>query len=179
MTATRETKSSRQDGKRTASVDSCTSAIPAHPVACFALPAETSAPSLARSHACMVLDWWGIGPEAIETARLLISELVTNALNVVTMRRSGNSRNPARAEQISLQLRHVGYSLRIEVSDPDMQRPVLANAGLDSDGGRGLMLVDALSSKWGYYFPDGGGKIVYCEIKLQGAVRKEIQRESE
>ncbi len=28
------------------------------------------------------------------------------------------------------------------------------------------MLVDALSMKWSYFFPAGGGKVVYCFIAI-------------
>ncbi len=48
--------------------------------------------------------------------------------------------------------------MRIEVSDPDPHPPVFAEAGGESEGGRGLMLVQALSKEWDYYLPPPAGK---------------------
>jgi hypothetical protein len=28
------------------------------------------------------------------------------------------------------------------------------------------MLVDALSKEWSYFFPPGGGKVVYCFLEI-------------
>ena len=36
----------------------------------------------------------------------------------------------------------------------------------DAENGRGLMLVDALSKEWSYFFPPGGGKVVYCFLEI-------------
>jgi hypothetical protein len=35
--------------------------------------------------------------------------------------------------------------------------------GPDAETGRGLLLIEALSTQWGFYVPDGGdGKIVWA-----------------
>jgi hypothetical protein len=71
-----------------------------------------------------------------------VSELVTNAVKFT----GPEPAQPARAElegveRISLILRYLAGQLIIEVSDPDPNPPVLAEAGGDAEGGRGLMLV--------------------------------------
>ena len=30
----------------------------------------------------------------------------------------------------------------------------------------GLVLVSALSKEWSYFFPPGGGKVVYCVLEI-------------
>jgi hypothetical protein len=30
----------------------------------------------------------------------------------------------------------------------------------------GLLVVDALSKEWSYFFPPGGGKVVYCVLEI-------------
>jgi anti-sigma regulatory factor (Ser/Thr protein kinase) len=107
-----------------------------------------------------------VDPGTIETAELLISELVTNA--------AGASGQPARAGQaddgsIWLSLRMVCRRLTIEVTDLDPNPPVLLYVGQDAESGRGLMLVDALSADWDYFHPPSGGKTVFCVIELPPA----------
>ena len=49
--------------------------------------------------------------------------------------------------------------------------PVMAGEiGELSESGRGLLLVDALSSQWSYFRVPGKGKVVYCLISLLKAV---------
>src|SRR5580658_11098191 len=91
-----------------------------------------------------------------DAAELLVSELVTNAV-----RFSGDPARPLRYSErasaglISLSLRHFLEGLLIEVWDTDANPPVLSDADLDAENGRGLMLVDALARDWSYFFPPG------------------------
>jgi len=98
---------------------------------------------------------------------LIISELVTNAVRFAgdparTLRYSER----ANASLISLSLRHFRESLLIEVYDTDENPPVLAGHDDDAENGRGLLLVNALSKEWSYFFPPGGGKVVYCVLEM-------------
>ncbi len=61
-----------------------------------------------------------------------------------------------------LSLRNFNEILLIEVYDADGNPPVLCNADAEAENGRGLMLIDALAKEWSYFFPPGGGKVVYC-----------------
>ncbi|GAA1719373.1 hypothetical protein GCM10009680_71030 [Streptomyces yatensis] len=47
----------------------------------------------------------------------------------------------------------------------DERRPVLRNQGDETEDGRGLLLVDALASKWGVA-ERGVGKTVWCEYAI-------------
>ena len=72
----------------------------------------------------------------------------------------------ANASLISLSLRHFREGLLIEVYDTDSNPPIRSDPGDDAEGGRGLILVDTLSKEWLYFFPDGGGKVVYCLLEI-------------
>ncbi len=138
---------------------------PGEAISYLELVALPSAPFWARCHTKAALHAWRQWPEAIETAVLLVSELVTNAAKA-----SGPPAERLRysdlmnVERISLTLRHLPGRIVVEVSDNDPNPPVLANVGTDAEDGRGLMLVQALSKEWGHFSPSAGGKTVYCVI---------------
>jgi len=62
-------------------------------------------------------------------------------------------------------LRHFPEGLLIEVYDTDDSPPVLCDADSGAEDGRGLMLLDALAREWSYFYPPGGGKVVYCVLE--------------
>ena len=79
----------------------------------------------------------GLGlPHTVETAALLVSELITNAVL--------HAGTPVRL----LVFRYDGV-LRVEVSDDDPTLPRLVDPDPMRPGGRGIKLVDALSQRWG------------------------------
>ncbi len=139
-----------------------------HPVdaGTLALVALPTSPFWARRYTRFFLgSCRGISEDAAETAELLVSELVANAVRFAgdparTLRYSER----ASASLISLSLRHFRESLLIEVHDADSSPPVLSSADDYAESGRGLMLVDALSREWSFFFPPGGGKVVYCVL---------------
>ena len=57
------------------------------------------------------------------------------------------------AGMISLSVRHFAEGLLIEVFDTDTSPPVFTDPDEDAESGRGLIIVDALSKKWSYFFP--------------------------
>ncbi len=63
-----------------------------------------------------------------------------------------------------------GTRVLVEVWDADPQPPSpkdLAEDGLD-EGGRGLFLVAALSTRWDWYpTQDPPGKVVWCELDAE------------
>ncbi len=73
----------------------------------------------------------------------------------------------ADAGLISLSIRHFREGLLIEVYDGDSNPPIRSDAGEYAETGRGLMLIDALSTEWSYFFPPGGGKVVYCLLETR------------
>lgn len=129
------------------------------------LGAFPSAVSCARLHAKQVAWEWGFNDQA-ETVELLVSELVTNAVQTV----GGH----AQSRFIRLSLSSDKVRLLIEVWDADPRPPVsraLTSDGippLDQEGGRGLFLVATLSQRWSWYpAPRWVGKVVWCELSAQ------------
>ena len=120
------------------------------------LGALASAVACARWHAKQVLWEWGLD-KLSERVELLVSELVTNAVNA--------SRAPDWIFPVRLWLRSDGARVMIFVWDNNPQPPQRVDAGEDAEGGRGLLLVQTLSEKSGWY-PDMklGGKAVWSLI---------------
>jgi anti-sigma regulatory factor (Ser/Thr protein kinase) len=89
-----------------------------------------------------------------DTAMLVVSELVTNAMT------HGRP-------HITVGLRLGADHLLIEVEDEDSQLPVLRHPSWDAVSGRGLVLIDGLARRWGSQCcPDG--KVVWAELSLAG-----------
>lgn len=108
----------------------------------------------ARLHARNLLWEWGLD-WLTEHAELIISELMTNAVNAV---RSGGSVGPVR-----LWLRSDSTRLLISVWDGNPLPPVQVFSGRETEGGRGLMLVSTLARQWDWYAPPQiGGKVVWA-----------------
>jgi len=129
--------------------------LPHEVTAGIRLAAMASAPYWARRHVQDALGKWQATGETIETAELLVSELVTNAAKL------------ASPGIIDVMLRYVpGRRLVIEVSDSDPHPPTLADPDPASESGRGLILVQALSKEWSYRFLPSGGKTVYCVVTV-------------
>jgi anti-sigma regulatory factor (Ser/Thr protein kinase) len=134
----------------------------------FALVTLPTSPFWARRYTRSFLDsCHGMTEDTAQTAELLVSELVTNAVRFSgdparTLRYSER----ANAGLISLSLRHFPDGLLIEVYDTDSNPPIRSSPDDDAENGRGLMLVDALSKEWSYFFLPGGGKVVYCFLGI-------------
>ncbi|MGK5532372.1 ATP-binding protein [Streptomyces sp. URMC 129] len=125
----------------------------------FALPALAESVATARSRVDRRLDHWGLPQETRDTARLVISELVTNAIlhtdsHMVTCRLEATPRLDR---------------LRIEVADEGCgldRRAAPRRPSADAENGRGLMLLDALAARWGVLCPDqNAGCTVWAELR--------------
>jgi anti-sigma regulatory factor (Ser/Thr protein kinase) len=127
-------------------------------------PLAGAVPS-ARRHARLVMQEWGLGDEVTTTAELLVSELTTNALAA-----SRALRQPL-PSPIHLWLKGGFRRVFITVWDGDPQPPVLREVvSPDAENGRGLLLVDHFSERWGWFEPAlFGGKCVWCEVVHQSA----------
>jgi len=93
-------------------------------------------------------------------AELIVTELVTNAVNATRAVAWSGARPPVRLWILS-----GGDVLFILVWDATLARPVLAAPGDWEESGRGLQFVAAFSD-WGHYFPSGGhaGKVVWSQL---------------
>jgi anti-sigma regulatory factor (Ser/Thr protein kinase) len=97
----------------------------------------------------------GLPAPVIESARLLVTELVTNS--ILHGIREGDG-------YIDVLIERRARCLRIEVLDPASTgtRPVLRPVDSSSTSGWGLQLVDRLAADWG--IETGIGTCVWCEI---------------
>ncbi|WP_343070582.1 ATP-binding protein [Streptomyces bathyalis] len=90
---------------------------------------------------------------AEDTARLVVSELVTNTVA------------HTRLDCVRVTISRVDEHLvRVAVTDRSQNMPEGREAGLDDESGRGLALVDALSTDWGVD-PLRWGKRVWADVK--------------
>lgn len=114
-----------------------------------ALDADPISARLARQFVSSTLRGWH-AEHLIDTAALLTSELVTNAVLHADSR-------------IGLRLAHDVDSIRFEVQDHGRGDPTLRRTGPEETGGRGLALVDTLSRAWGVEAVSSG-KAVWFEL---------------
>jgi len=92
---------------------------------------------------------------------LCVSELVSNVI-----------RHVGEGTPVRVRVTRVGPDddrIRVEVTDPDPRAlPVLLDAttdtGLGAESGRGLMLLDAVTVRWGVE-QGVSGKAVWCEVR--------------
>ncbi|MGV9278395.1 ATP-binding protein [Streptomyces griseosporeus] len=109
----------------------------------------------ARAFAGAALDDWGVDGRRAADVLVCVSELATNALL--------HGVPPGRGFLLRL-LPYEGV-LRVEVHDSGDGVPAIPEGedGEAAEGGRGLLLVAALSDKWGVGERDPG-KVVWCEF---------------
>jgi anti-sigma regulatory factor (Ser/Thr protein kinase) len=109
---------------------------------------------LARLLATEQLRSWGLPSDP---AALIVAELAANAAT--------HSRVPGRDFRLTVYV--VGGTLRIEVTDtrgdhlPELQHPAP-----DAESGRGLLLVDALATRWGTAPGPYPRKTVWAECEV-------------
>lgn len=114
------------------------------------IPAEPAGPAIARRQVRTTLENWGLDEHTIEHAALLVSELVTNAVE--------HGRHRGRLRMVWCHVRRTSAGIRLGVwgppgdTVPEARRPVEDADGdiaVLAESGRGLLIVDALSQQWG------------------------------
>ena len=125
------------------------------------LPPQRISAGVARIWVADLLALWAasgtlpaaaLGPDATDAVPLLLTELVSNAVR--------HSDAP-----VGLRAGLAGSCLRIEVGDNSHRMPMLRRPGLAETSGRGLVLVDTLSTSWGVDLTEHG-KTVWFEADL-------------
>ena len=136
------------------------------------LGALPTAVPCARLHARHLVWEWGLDGLA-ESTELLVSELVTNAVQAMA--------RPEDHTAVRLQLFGDNARVRIEVWDADPRPPAPNEPGedgipdLEGEGGRGLFLVAALSTCWDWYLTqEPTGKVVWCELEAEQPESAEV-----
>jgi hypothetical protein len=131
------------------------------------LEAAADAVPLARAHLRQLLSGWGRA-ELSPDASVVVSELVTNAVAASAGLRLA-------AAPVLVWLGSDSCCLLLAVADVSPRPPVRLDLGPDAEGGRGLALVEALSSRWGWHLASITGlkKVVWAEWRLPvGAGRR-------
>ncbi|MFI7010239.1 ATP-binding protein [Streptomyces sp. NPDC050145] len=101
---------------------------------------------------------WGLDPAVIDTAELLLSELMTNAYRHASV--------PPGREIWARAILAEGR-LRVQVTDASEVLPKARPASPEVDSGRGLALVAMLADGWGAERRERGvGKVVWFELAL-------------
>ncbi len=122
----------------------------------YELLAETVPASVARIRRFAVETSRTTAPAVdADTVALLVSEVATNALVHGTGR-------------VRVRVRPTGGGLRVEVHDEGPTLPSRREATPMDEGGRGIALVDALSSGWGAEATPEG-KTVWFEVAAASA----------
>ncbi len=131
------------------------------------LSGRTELPAVPAS-ACAARRWLagqlaGTCPaDLVDTAVLLASELVTNAVRACA---GAEARGHPDARRIGLTVTRARDTLRIEVTDAAsgaLPAPP-GHPDADAESGRGLQVVTALATRWGWR-PAAPGKAVWCEL---------------
>ncbi|MCW8098545.1 ATP-binding protein [Streptomyces tauricus] len=116
--------------------------------------AEAEEVAALRSALRVHLGRWDL-EELIETAQLCVSELVSNVITHV---------GPGTPAELIVSKERAG--LRIEVHDPDTRAlPTLRNEGVDSESGRGMDLITAVTDRWGVQLL-ADKKVTWCELTM-------------
>ncbi|CUW28659.1 Histidine kinase-, DNA gyrase B-, and HSP90-like ATPase [Streptomyces reticuli] len=101
---------------------------------------------------------WKIDAEVADTAELLLSELMSNAIR--------HARTPP-GREIGVRLAQYDGRLRVEVADANCARPLPRKAEADDEQGRGLAIISALAVRWGCCPRRHGiGKATWAELLL-------------
>ncbi|MDX3237943.1 ATP-binding protein [Streptomyces sp. ME03-5709C] len=101
---------------------------------------------------------WGLTAEATDTAVLLLSELMSNAVR--------HARVPP-GRRITARAALASGVLRVEVGDASSDPPALRQASTTDESGRGLALVESLADAWNVQpRPYGIGKTVWFELRV-------------
>ncbi|MFG2458354.1 ATP-binding protein [Streptomyces sp. NPDC048523] len=129
----------------------CIAGVPRKP---WSLPftAEPQEVAALRRIMRLHLGLWGLHG-VIDAAQLCVSELASNVITHV------GTGTPA-----TLVVSMSGSRLRIEVHDSDTRAlPVLLDAGLDAETGRGMALISAVTDRWGVQL-QADQKVTWCEL---------------
>jgi anti-sigma regulatory factor (Ser/Thr protein kinase) len=120
------------------------------------LPAFPEALRAARQWTRGALQDWQLS-ESTPTVEQLVSELLANSIE------------HARTASVGVCLIDLDQTMLIEVDDTDAERlPTRKSPSVDDTSGRGLLIVEELSDRWGVRV-NNHGKTVWCEVALPRA----------
>ncbi|MFD4034670.1 ATP-binding protein [Streptomyces sp. NPDC058637] len=125
------------------------------------LAADAESLQQARAFVRDSLERWGLRSCADEVG-LVAGELVSNAVcHALSL-----GARPAGRATAWLGLARQDGTLVCAVNDPSPDVPVLRQADESLERGRGLRIINALSSSWGWSRPTASGKTVWARIPV-------------
>ena len=132
---------------------------------------DVSAPRVARSFVSQTLNEWGHPTPTLDELRLLVSELVSNAvlhgdgaIEIAVSEVDGDGDGDGDADSVRDDGRAGAPGLvRVEVRNVGHGTPVMRRAAREALSGRGLRLVDELAHRWGAHSSDGH-TLVWFEV---------------
>jgi hypothetical protein len=119
-------------------------------LAAFTLPGSPHSARMARFYVRAALAYHSLSGYS-DDAEAVTAELIANAV----------THAPAPAVTLALTWMEGFRGLAIVVTDPSPLPPVKCDPGKDTEHGRGLHTVEALSARWGWQ-PRDSGKAVYA-----------------
>lgn len=141
----------------------------------MALAALPSAAYWARRHLETTLTDWRATID-VPSAKLIVTELMSNGVKfstpltahhqVVYGQRPGAVPYDALAQigYVGLRLSYASERLLIEVWDRSERPPLRIAPDREAEGGRGLLMVERLALRWGWYPSSWRGKVVWAEM---------------
>jgi anti-sigma regulatory factor (Ser/Thr protein kinase) len=130
------------------------------------LAAGLAAAKTARAVVETTIRAWRV-PVDPDVAVLLTSELVTNAVT------HGAEEAWDAGGFVTLAIACTAARLRVDVHDGSFDLPLLEDAPMEAETGRGLLLVTSLSAEWGYY-RTATGKAVYFTLEFPPDVHETV-----
>jgi len=127
-------------------------------VSSLELAALKTAAACGRVHTKEVLWEWKLDQLA-DDAVTLVSELLSNAIRA--------SQSAQGAGLVALRLLADRQRLVIEVWDQNPNDPQPRQVDDASEHGRGLVVIEALSHRWGYRRVSASLKVVWCELVVR------------
>lgn len=134
----------------------------------FGVPHSADSASLSRQRLASLLDAQGVPREVVQDVVLIVSELVGNAVRHARGLPSGGL--------------HVDWEIgpgvvQVAVTDGGgVTVPEARDPGPNAAGGRGLAIVDALTSEWGVRL-NGGATTVWASVR-SGELQRANERQS-
>ncbi|HET6359792.1 ATP-binding protein [Streptomyces sp. NPDC002659] len=139
-----------------------------HQEASVTLPSDPASVSAARRYVARVVSEWGlpVGTDAVDTVRLIVSELATNAVQ--------HTFGQSPTFTVDLRLER-DEELRIGVTDSHPRWPQRLPAAVRQDNGRGMVIIRSLTAEYGGQLsvtptPEGG-KTVWIALPWTAPVQ--------
>ena len=124
-------------------------------LASIVLPGQRRSVAIGRHWVVAEAVQRGVTGMANQVVELLSSELLANAVL-----------HGADGAPVGLQIRHSHDAVRVSVSDGSVSEPVVLHNEPEAPNGRGMAIVEAMSTRWGVQAHGDGGKTVWFELDL-------------